>query len=88
LKQTQENELIEKSCSYLNPGLVQLGHARQFFTHVNIRVVALAEGRLQLLQLLLGERGSVPTPGWRGRHRGRAGLRRVAVRLDLFERAI
>ena len=43
----------------LYPGLVELGGPGQLLPAVDVRVVTLGEGGLQLLQLLLGERGSV-----------------------------
>jgi len=45
----------------LNSRFVEFGDARQFFAHVDVWIVTLGERRLELLQLFLGERGSVAT---------------------------
>jgi hypothetical protein len=45
----------------LYSGLVELGGPGQLLPAVDVRVVALREGGLQLLQLLLGEGGPVPS---------------------------
>ncbi len=45
----------------LYPGLVELGGPGQLLPAVDVGVVALGEGGLQLLQLLLGEGGPVPS---------------------------
>jgi len=45
----------------LNARLVQFGGARQFLATVNVWVVALCEGRLQVGQLVLRERGPMAT---------------------------
>ncbi len=45
----------------LYSGLVELGGPGQLLPAVDVGVVALREGGLQLLQLLLGEGGPVPS---------------------------
>lgn len=65
---------------HLYPGLVQLGDPGQLLPVVDVRVLVLSEGDLQLLQLFVGEGGAVAPPGRGGvgpplpahadRHRG------------------
>ena len=55
--------------------LVELGDARQLVAHVDVRVVALGERRLELLQLFLRERGPVSAAR---RRRAAAVMRRAA----------
>jgi hypothetical protein len=57
--------------TYLNPSFVQFRDPGQFFSHINIRIVTLAEGCFQFLQLLLRERRPMSSPGRRRRHVGR-----------------
>lgn len=44
---------------YLYPSLVKLGDPRQFIPDVDVWVVALGEGGLELLQLFLCESGAM-----------------------------
>ena len=70
--------------SYLYPRLVQLRHSRQFLATVDVGIVALREGRLQLVKLLLREGRAVAPPGGRRARRGArvtAFLRRRVVLL-------
>lgn len=57
--------------SHLYSCLVQLGQSGQFLPAVDIRIMALGEGRLQFLQLLLSECSPVAAPG---RSRGMAAI--------------
>lgn len=73
----------------LDARLVELGGARELLATVDVRVVALREGRLELLQLVLHERGSVAPPRGRARParllllaRGRARLPALRAAAD------
>ena len=76
---------------HLYTGLVEFRHPRQLLSTVDVRIVALSERRLQLLELLLGEGRPVTS----ARGGGAAGGVRVpvggaaqhALRLQLLERA-
>lgn len=49
--------------THLYAGLVQLGDAGQLLPVVDVRVLVLPKGQLQLLQLLVAEGGAVASPG-------------------------
>jgi len=59
---------------YLYSRLVEFGDSGELVAHVDVGVVALGEGRLELLQLLLCESGSVSAS-----RRRRTSGRRVMV---------
>lgn len=54
------------SLSHLYPRLVQLGDPGQFFPVVDVWILVLPKGHLQLLQLFVGEGGAVASPGGGG----------------------
>ena len=54
----------ERTFSYLDSGLVEFGDSGQFFSAINIGIMAFGKSRLQLLQLLLREGRPVPTTSW------------------------
>ena len=56
--------------THLNTGFVELRNAREVLPHVDVRVVALGEGGLQLLQLLLCEGRAVSSARGGRTHRG------------------
>ncbi len=60
----------------MNSGLVEFGAAGELLAAINVRVVALVEGGLELVQLLLGESGAVTTASGR---RARIVTRAVAA---------
>lgn len=49
----------------LYAGLVELGDASQLLSVVDVGILVLSKGRLQLLQLLVAEGGAVASPGRR-----------------------
>lgn len=51
--------------AHLYASLIQLGDAGQLLSVVDVRVLVLSKGHLQLLQLLVAEGGAVTPPGWR-----------------------
>jgi len=69
---------------YLNSCFVQFGGSGQLLAHINVWIVALAEGLLQLGQLLLCEGGAVSAAGG-GRRDG--GVRRGGGRVPPQPRA-
>lgn len=52
--------------SHLYPRLIQLGDPGQFFPVVDVWILVLSKGHLQLLQLFVGEGGAVASPGGGG----------------------
>lgn len=54
------------SFSHLYPRLIQLGEPGQFFPVVDVWVLVLSKGHLQLFQLFVGEGGAVASPGGGG----------------------
>ena len=64
----------KRAAAHLDSGLVELGHAGQLLTAVDVRVVRLGKGVLQLPQLLLSEGGAVAPPGGRGAGAGAGGV--------------
>lgn len=54
------------SFSHLYPRLIQLGDPGQFFSAVDVRILVLPKGHLQLFQLFVGEGGAVASPGGGG----------------------
>lgn len=51
---------------HLYPRLVQLGDPGQLFSVVDVRILVLPKGDLQLFQLFVGEGGAVASPGGGG----------------------